>query len=186
VLKTISAMALVVALHGSAHAWTYTNNGMMGGNAAASASAKARATALSSSYARGGNARAYGGTGIGYGGAGGHGGNANSTNTNVINAGNGGGGGNGWGGVMAYAPSGNNTAECQKSWSFGIAGGPGGLSFGIPTDSEDCQRRHDISVLWAMGRRERYVARKLLCQSSRVAQAYANAGLSTCRGVATR
>ena len=154
-----------------------------GARASASASASAsvrsvnvnRNTNVNRNYntATGGNATATGGSATAAGGAGGAGGSANVTN--AINTG---GHGSWWQGTSATVipPAMASNGTCADSISFGVAFGPGGLSFGVPAPNRDCNIREDAKTYMLLAQtrgraRERNAAWRVMCLSDRAQQA---------------
>ena len=154
-----------------------------GARASASASARAasyssvRSTNVNRNYntntATGGNATATGGNATAAGGAGGRGGSSS-----VINAIDTGGHGSWWQGTSATVipPAMASNGTCADSISFGIAVGPGGLSFGVPAPNRDCNIREDAKTYMLLAQtrgraRERNAAWRVMCLSDRAQQA---------------
>jgi len=119
--------------------------------AGASASAGARASVSSfnanSAVGYGGRANATGGQASAAGGAGG------SSSATVVNSAGNGRGGSWWQGNSATVipPAMVSNGTCSDSVSFGIAGGPGGLSFGFPQRNSDCNIRAVAAMYLSIG-----------------------------------
>jgi len=178
----LSATCIIVLAYPAFAGGRYEGGGSSswaGARASASASARAasyssvRSTNVNRNVATGGNATATGGNATAAGGAGGAGGSANVTN--AINTG---GHGSWWQGTSATVipPAMASNGTCADSISFGIAVGPGGLSFGVPAPNRDCNIREDAKTYMLLAQtrgrsRERNAAWLVMCLSDRAQQA---------------
>ncbi len=169
-----------VALAGGQHNPTGGNSSaqaVAGASASAGAIARVSSFNANSAVGYGGRANATGGQASAAGGAGGSaaGGSSNAT---VINSAGGGHSGSWWQGSSATVipPAMVSNGTCSDSVSFGIAGGPGGFSFGFPKRNDDCNIR-EVAKTYLLAaatrgdRRAKANALAVLCLSPEAKQA---------------